>query len=233
MARAVVTLFAGLDYEAWMSRSRHGFTLIELLVVIAIIGVLVALLLPAVQAAREAARRMLCVNNLKQMGIALHNYESSIGSFPSGEISVLSNPNWTIPVGNCNAAPAELGPGWGLFALTFPYLEQQALANALNFNLGIADPSNQTVRGTKVAAYVCPSDVPPPLVTLSTTTNRPMTVFAPAATLTGRRRTWSKTGMRNSPPPLRWRCRTESRACRHTYTSRGQNLRIVEGLEFE
>src|SRR5215813_13695954 len=109
----------------------RGFTLIELLVVIAIIGVLIALLLPAVQAAREAARRIQCVNNIKQIGLALHNYEGTIGSFPSGIISVLADPNWTLPAGNCTAFPTDLGPGWSLFALIFPYLEQSTLMNSL------------------------------------------------------------------------------------------------------
>src|SRR3954447_25550288 len=113
-------------------RRRSAFTLIELLVVISIIAVLIALLLPAVQAAREAARRIQCLNNLKQMGLALHNYESALGSFPSGEISTLINPNWVMPSGQCNASPPERGPGWSLFALMAPYLEQQALHDALN-----------------------------------------------------------------------------------------------------
>src|SRR5215813_13484437 len=125
-------------------RRRPAFTLIELLVVIAIIGVLIALLLPAVQAAREAARRIQCTNNLKQIGLALHNYEGTVGSFPSGVISALANPNWTIPPGQCTAFPTDRGPGWSLFALMFPYLEQQVLTNSLNFSLLIADPTNQT-----------------------------------------------------------------------------------------
>jgi prepilin-type N-terminal cleavage/methylation domain-containing protein/prepilin-type processing-associated H-X9-DG protein len=137
---------------------RRGFTLIELLVVIAIISVLIALLLPAVQSAREAARRLQCINNLKQIGLALHNYEGAIGCFPSGVISMLVNPNWTLPPGNCTAFPDERGPGWSLFALIFPYLEQQTMNNALNISLSIPDPSNQTVRETRIAIYVCPSD---------------------------------------------------------------------------
>jgi prepilin-type N-terminal cleavage/methylation domain-containing protein/prepilin-type processing-associated H-X9-DG protein len=168
-----------------MKPARRGFTLIELLVVIAIIAVLIALLLPAVQAAREAARRIQCVNSLKQMGLAFHNYESAIGTFPSGEIAVLVNPSWTIPAGNCNAAPPELGPGWSLFALAFPYLEQQALANALNFNLLIADPSNATVRGTKVSTYVCPSDVPPDTVSVFDCGNPAVASNTPVTLLSG------------------------------------------------
>ncbi len=139
-------------------RRMRGFTLIELLVVIAIIGVLVALLLPAVQSAREAARRIQCVNNLKQMGLALHNYEGAVGSFPSGVISTLADPNWTLPAGNCTAFPTDLGPGWSAFALMFPYLEQQTLSNSLNFSLPISGPSNLTTRELRIAMYACPSD---------------------------------------------------------------------------
>jgi prepilin-type N-terminal cleavage/methylation domain-containing protein/prepilin-type processing-associated H-X9-DG protein len=148
-----------------MPRAR-GFTLIELLVVIAIIAILIALLLPAVQSAREAARRVQCTNNLKQMGLALYNYEGTIGSFPSGVISALANPNWTMPPGQCTAFPTDLGPGWSLFALMSPYLEQQVLTNSLNFSLLIADPTNQTTRETRIATYVCPSDTAPTNVSM-------------------------------------------------------------------
>ena len=102
-----------------ISRSRRpigrlsGFTLIELLVVISIIGVLIALLLPAVQAAREAARRAQCVNNLKQIGLALFNYESSISVFPPGYIDAQNNPN--------NTPDLDMGPGWGWAAHSLPF----------------------------------------------------------------------------------------------------------------
>ena len=102
---------------------RSAFTLIELLVVIAIIAVLIALLLPAVQSAREAARRVQCVNNLKQIGLALHNYQSSTGGFPLGhtKVQVYSGNDYSTWV------------GWSAHALMLPYLEQSAVYNSCNF----------------------------------------------------------------------------------------------------
>ncbi|WP_261345949.1 DUF1559 domain-containing protein [Tautonia rosea] len=122
---------------------RPGFTLIELLVVIAIIGVLIALLLPAVQAAREAARRAQCTNNLKQIGLALHNYESALGAVAPGRILI------------------EYAPGQytvnGVLTMIMPFLEETNLEGAYNYDLGYDHLSNQTAATTQVASYVCPS----------------------------------------------------------------------------
>jgi prepilin-type N-terminal cleavage/methylation domain-containing protein/prepilin-type processing-associated H-X9-DG protein len=128
-----------------MSR-RRGFTLIELLVVIAIIGVLIALLLPAVQAAREAARRSQCSNNLKQMGLALHNYHDAVGAFPPGYVSTKG------PDGD------NAGTGWGWAAMILPQLEQRNIFDAINFSLAIEAPANMTARLSRVGTFVCPTD---------------------------------------------------------------------------
>jgi prepilin-type N-terminal cleavage/methylation domain-containing protein len=135
-------------------RAARGFTLIELLVVIAIIAILVALLLPAVQSAREAARRTQCRNNLKQIGLALHNYESTFGTFPPGFISRVTGP-WP---GGANDPVPEIGPGWSVFAMILSQLEQPALHQRIDFNRPIADPVNQFARSTNVPTYRCPSD---------------------------------------------------------------------------
>ena len=132
----------------------RGFTLVELLVVIAIIGILVGLLLPAVQAAREAARRTQCKNNLKQMGLALHNYESAFRTFPPGFISRVTGP-W--PGGGNDPVP-EIGPGWSMMAMILPQLEQTGLYQQIDFTRPIGDPVNQFARATTVSAYRCPSD---------------------------------------------------------------------------
>ncbi len=125
---------------------RKAFTLIELLVVIAIIGVLIALLLPAVQAAREAARRAQCTNNLKQMGIALHNYHDTVGAFPPGLISVPASDG------------ANSGPGWGWGAMLLPTMEQSVVYHSINVNLPIESGANSTARLTKINTFACPSD---------------------------------------------------------------------------
>jgi prepilin-type N-terminal cleavage/methylation domain-containing protein/prepilin-type processing-associated H-X9-DG protein len=125
---------------------RRAFTLIELLVVIAIIGVLVALLLPAVQAAREAARRVHCSNNLKQMGLAIHNYESAIGTLPLG--CVVSR----------DSGGNVVFQGWGASARILPYLEAGAKFNACNFDVANEAPENLTAMAMGVATYLCPSD---------------------------------------------------------------------------
>jgi len=127
---------------------RNAFTLVELLVVIAIIGVLVALLLPAVQAAREAARRMQCANNMKQMGLAIHNYASARSDlFPQG----------------------SPGPAMhGLFSLMLPYLEQQAVFDTLTLEYDQSTPEGDTYqelqRYTVIPAYICPSYADPPVI---------------------------------------------------------------------
>ena len=127
-------------------RCRLGFTLVELLVVIAIIGILIALLLPAVQAAREAARRSQCTNNLKQMGLALHNYADTTRGF--------------VPIG------ASVNKH-GMFAHMLPYLEQQAVYDTLNFNL---TPYNDPARGKMlIAVYLCPSYQGPSLIPMTDT----------------------------------------------------------------
>ncbi|HWE38827.1 MAG TPA: DUF1559 domain-containing protein [Isosphaeraceae bacterium] len=131
--------------------ARAGFTLIELLVVIAIIGVLIALLLPAVQQAREAARRTQCVNNLKQLGLALHNYESVHGAFPTAGQGTLYT-GVAIP-------GTTFVDGTGFHARILPYLEQKNVYDSINFNFDYNHISgaNYTGYSTVVNAFLCPS----------------------------------------------------------------------------
>ncbi|HVX59554.1 MAG TPA: DUF1559 domain-containing protein, partial [Pirellulales bacterium] len=157
------------------SRGARGFTLVELLVVIAIIGILIALLLPAVQAAREAARRSQCANQLKQIGLGAHNYQEMLGTFPSSGI----NQGW---YGNANTNiiyndPAQMSMNKHGFALMLPYLEQQAIYDKLNQSgsysaclngngpaarpLAMGDPAtngNGPLMAMQVPLFLCPSD---------------------------------------------------------------------------
>jgi len=131
-----------------------GFTLVELLVVIAIIGVLIALLLPAVQQAREAARRMQCTNNLKQLGIALHNYHDTLGSFPAGYISSRTA---GLPAQDVDSITSDAAPGWGWTAQLLPFMEQRALADQLDDRRSVWHSSHRSLVDTKLENLLCPS----------------------------------------------------------------------------
>lgn len=130
---------------------RRGFTLIELLVVIAIIAVLIALLLPAVQQAREAARRTQCKNNLKQLGLAFHNYHDTHGCFASGYVS-----DWR-DTANRDPQTWDGPPGYAWGALLLPFLEQTNLQRAFNMNRPCWHPDNAAVARTKLPVFLCPS----------------------------------------------------------------------------
>jgi len=135
-------------------RLRAAFTLVELLVVIAIIGILIALLLPAVQSARESARRTQCVNNLKQLGLGFHLYHELAKVFP---------PSYGIRVGGggVHGSPdpvtRDAGPGWAWGALLLPYIEQTALHKQFKFDVPCWDPANATPAAAQIPLFLCPS----------------------------------------------------------------------------
>ena len=159
-----------------MRRRDSGFTLVELLVVIAIIGILIALLLPAVQAAREAARRMSCSNNLKQIALALANYENALRTFPPGRMGC---DGWQSDV--CAGNPGYERPGTSGFVMILPYVEEQPLYDAIKpfakgavYPASPGDSSDGTTTGwrtpeidaaikTRPPVFVCPSDTSEPM----------------------------------------------------------------------
>jgi prepilin-type N-terminal cleavage/methylation domain-containing protein/prepilin-type processing-associated H-X9-DG protein len=128
---------------------RRGFTLIELLVVISIIAILIGLLLPAVQSVREAARRAQCVNNLKQMGLALQNYHDEMGTFP---MSYAARSRFVD-------GATDTAPGWGWGTMILAQLEQSPLFHSVNFVLPVEGLENSTVVRASIATYLCPSDI--------------------------------------------------------------------------
>src|SRR5690606_33556929 len=153
MIRHVLLATRGASLKRNRSKKPNGFTLVELLVVIAIIGVMVGLLLPAVQAAREAARRMSCTNNLKQIGLALHNYHDSFNRLPAGSTGVL------------NAAGSNFnGHGWTWQAAILPYIEQGPLYDAIQGPDGMGNEQGDqnngkplVLRDTDISVFWCPS----------------------------------------------------------------------------
>ena len=127
-----------------MIRHRSAFTLIELLVVIAIIGILTSLLLPAVQASREAARRITCQNNVKQLGLALHSYHDTNRHFPAGR--------------NMFGPPGVGVPSFSFHSRLLPFVEQQMVYDTIHFSVNWNDPVNATAAASAVSVFQCPSD---------------------------------------------------------------------------
>src|SRR5262245_58695430 len=158
------------DRRAFMSIRRSGFTLVEVLVVIAIIGVLVALLLPAIQSARESARRTQCANNLKQIGVACLNYHDTHRSLPPGYLA-------TLPYSD----PVPTTPGWGWASFILPMMEEKWLAGMIDYTLPIEHPHNSVVK-TVVTGYLCPTDNVEPLAfPVTDSTGATLVVAAPSS----------------------------------------------------
>jgi prepilin-type N-terminal cleavage/methylation domain-containing protein len=156
-------------------RATSAFTLVELLVVIAIIGALVGLLLPAVQSAREAARRTQSLSNLRQIGLALHGYHDANRRLPPGFRSTTTGP-W--PGGSNDPVP-ESGPGWSFFAFLLPFLEETTLHGKIRFDLPITDPLNKVARETIVPVFLDPGDTGPRLIDITDSGSPPANSTTP------------------------------------------------------
>ncbi|MEZ6072126.1 MAG: DUF1559 domain-containing protein [Pirellulales bacterium] len=191
-------------YRAKQARLTHrGFTLVELLVVIAIIGILIALLLPAVQAARESARRSACVNNLKQIALAVSNYEGVHRSLPPGDVTRATAADGTpLP-----ESSFFYGTNWAIAIL--PFIEQQAVFDQYDLSVTNTHPNNEAVRRTFMPGYMCPSEPNPLELATRATGPGNNLLWAPTsyAAVTG----WAQNdpwwGTSAARCPSRWRCR--------------------------
>lgn len=172
-------------------RRKNGFTLIELLVVISIISVLIALLLPAVQRVRESAAQTHCLNNLKQIGLALHSYEGAHRKFPPAYLQgnggvapaptavstpppkVLDGMFWLMWGAGVPYYGVDTAPGWGWGAYLLPHLEQAPLELQINYSDSLDLPKYQVLRVAKVPTYVCPSDYGAGIYTVMNEANSP------------------------------------------------------------
>ena len=151
---------------------RAGFTLIELLVVIAIVGLLTSILLPALAKAKGQAQRIVCANNLRQMGVACMTYENSNQSLPSGYIASAA----------FNNGDHDTSPGWGWGALLLPYMSRDGVYDRISFNLPMTDSKNAGAIQTVVKSYLCPSDsVPPGAFAVTSDALNPIAMAAPSS----------------------------------------------------